>query len=99
MSDYKRGDLLVYKKQKRSKQPGPRARSVAAAVQDGKFMYVVDKFWIVEDIGDDGMLEVRTRLGKRHRLNPDDPNLRHPSWWQRLVYRSRFRELQQGTHA
>ncbi len=99
MSDYKRGDLLVYKKQKRSRQPGPRARSIAAAVQDGKFMYVVDKFWIVAEICEDGMLDVRTRLGKRHRLNPADPNVRHPSWWQRLLYRSRFRELQQSLQA
>jgi hypothetical protein len=92
---YKPGDFLIYKKQKRSGQPGPRAHSIAPAVQDEKFMYVVDKFWVVEQVHDDGTLDARTPGGKRHRLSTNDPNLRRPTWWQRIWYRSRFRQLMQ----
>ncbi len=93
---HKRGDLLIYKKQKQSRKPGPRAHSVAAAVQNGLFSYVVDKFWIVEEIHEDGTLEVRTPRGKRHKLDPDDPNVRRATWWQRLRHRSLYRKLMQG---
>ena len=93
---FKRGDLLVYKKQKQSNRPGARAHSTAAAVQDGVFSYVVDKFWIVVKVCDDDTLEVQTRGGKRHRLNIADPNLRRLTWWQRIWYRNRLRELKQA---
>lgn len=93
MDSFKRGDLLIYKKQKHSDHPGPRAHSTAASVQDGVFSYVVDKYWIVVDVCEDGTLEVQTRGGKRHRLHADDPNLRHATWWQRIWNRSRYRQF------
>jgi hypothetical protein len=92
---FKPGDLLVYKKQKHSNQPGPRAHSTAASVQDGVFSYVVDKYWIVTAVDDD-TLEVLTPGQKRHRLKMSDPNLRRVNWWQRFWYRSRFRQLKQA---
>lgn len=94
MRQFKQGDLLVYKKQKHSRNPGQRAHDVAPAVQDGQFMYVVDKYWRVAEVHADGTLEVETRQGKRHRLTPDDPNLRHANWWQRLRHRTRFPQAQ-----
>ena len=90
---FNRGDLLIYKKQKQSNRPGPRARSVASAVQDGVFSYVVDKLWIVGTIGEDGTLEVHTRSGKCHQVAADDPNLRRVNWWQSIWYRSSYQEL------
>jgi len=94
-AQFKPGDLLIYKKQKQSEAPGPRAHSLAPAVQSGKFRYVVDKYWIVVDAHNDGTLEVQTRRGKRHRLHADDPNVRRANWWQRIWYRSRYRELKE----
>ena len=91
------GDFVVYKKQKHSTKPGPRAHDIASAVQDGQFSYVVDKYWIVVEVCDDDTLVVRTRGGKSHRLRSTDPNLRHAKWWQRLWHRSRFSELEGGT--
>lgn len=90
---FKRGDVLIYKKQKQSIRPGPRAHSVAAAVQDGVFSYVVDKLWIVGKICEDGTLEVHARGGKCHKLFADDPNLRRLNWWQRIWYRSSYEDL------
>ena len=93
MGRFKRGDLLVYKKQKHSQHPGPRAHSTAPAVQEGEFSYVVDKYWVVLETFEDDTIEVQTRTGKRHRLSADDPNVRRATWWQRIVYRSRFPSL------
>ena len=94
MRGFKRGDLLIYKKQKHSDHPGPRAHNTAASVQDGVFSYVVDKYWIVVEVYDDGTLEAQTRTGKRHRISADDPNLRLATWWQRIWHRSRYPQLE-----
>ncbi len=87
------GDVVIYKKQKVSTKPGPRAHDIAPAVQDGKFAYVVDKFWVVTDVRDDGTIVARTRRGKEHQINPSDPNLRSVSWWDRFWNRSEYRQL------
>ena len=91
------GDFVVYKKQKRSTCPGPRAHDIAAAVQDGKFSYVVDKYWTVSEVCDDDTIVVQTRRGKQHRINCSDPNLRRVKWWQRLWIRSRHPQLDDST--
>ena len=89
---YKIGDWVIYRKQKHSTQPGPRAQDVSAAPKGEEYHYVVDKFWIVADVAE-AELTVRTRRGKQHVLAADDPNLRHARWWERLVYRQRFVEI------
>jgi hypothetical protein len=92
------GDLVVYKKQKRSSSLSARAHDIAPAVQAGKFSYVVDKYWIVIEAGDDGTVVVKTRGGKHHRLSLADPNLRRAKWWQRLWYRSHYPRLAKCAH-
>jgi hypothetical protein len=92
-SRFRRGEIVVYKKQKVSPKPGPRAHDIAPAVQDGKFAYVVDKFWVVTEVRDDGKIMVRTRRGKQHCIDPLDPNLRRVGWWDRLWNRSEYRKL------
>ena len=89
------GDLVVYKKQKRSSCPGPRAHHIAPAVQDGKFSYVVDKYWVVAAVRNDDTIVVQTRRGKRHQISATDPNLRRTKWWQRLSNRSRYPQLEE----
>ena len=93
---FRPGDVVVYKKQKNSTRPGPRAHDLAAAVQDGKFSYVVDKYWVVTEVNADGSIVVQTRRGKRHTISRSDPNLRSVNWWQRLRNRAQFLELKRS---
>jgi hypothetical protein len=84
------GDRIIYRKQKVSRRPGRRAREVYAASQGDTYSYVVDKFWLVQDVLFDGRIEVTTRTGKHHFLSPADPNLRLPRLYERLRYRRYF---------
>lgn len=88
------GDWAVYRKSKRSTSPGPRAANIKAAQKGESYNYVVDKFWVVESVLPDNQIQLRTARGKTHVISIDDPNLRRPSWLQRLIYRDRFREAE-----
>ena len=85
------GDWAIYRKSKRSKSPGPRAENIFAAPKGDTYTYVVDKFWVVESVLADGRLRLRTAGGKTHVILLTDPNLRRPSFIQRLFWRERFR--------
>lgn len=93
-SNYSVGDWVIYRKQKSSTSPGPRAKEVRASSGGETYQYMVDKFWIVQAIDDQGIL-LRTRRGKENRIDPSDPRLRMPTWWERLLYRNRFQEVEQ----
>jgi hypothetical protein len=84
------GDRVVYRKQKSSVSPGPRAKAVFASPKGEAYHYVVDKYWIVHQVFEDGSVEVRTRQGKVHRIDADDPRLRPATWWEKLLYSNRF---------
>lgn len=84
------GQWVIYRKSKRSTSPGPRAASVQANPKGEKYSYVVDKFWVVRRTLADGTIELQTPGGKRHEVALDDPNLRKPSWLERLIWRDRF---------
>ncbi|MCA8943405.1 MAG: hypothetical protein KDB80_12650, partial [Planctomycetes bacterium] len=71
-------------------RPGPRARSVSPARHGDHYSYVVDKLWIVGEVRTDGRLALVTRRGKRHVVSKDDPRLRKPNWWERILFRRRF---------
>ena len=90
---FKTGDFVVYSKQKVSKSPGPRAVEVTPATKGDTYAYVVEKYWIVSAVNDDGTLTLRTRRGKEHVILPDDPMLRHLTWWERLWHSGRYRML------
>ncbi|MDA8744975.1 hypothetical protein N9N28_10120 [Rubripirellula amarantea] len=94
-SKIKVGDWVIYRKQKSSKAPGPRAVDVRASSGGETYQYMVDKFWVVEEVHDDGIL-LRTRRGKQNTIPFDDPRLRIPSWWEKLIYRQRFLEVANG---
>jgi hypothetical protein len=89
----KPGDVVVYRKSKHSTRPGPRAKDVYAAQTGDDYSYYVDKFWVVAEVGDGGTLLLKTRLGKAHRVEADDPNLRHVTLWDRIRYGKRFPKL------
>src|SRR4051794_35389376 len=84
------GDAIVYCKQKASKRPGPRAKEVYPAPFGETYSYLVEKFWTVEGLLDDGRIVATTRTHKRHVLNPDDPNLHKAGWIVRVRNWSRF---------
>ncbi|WP_047812766.1 hypothetical protein [Rhodopirellula islandica] len=88
--EWKPGDWAIYRKSKRSKVPGPRASSVKPNLKGETYNYVVEKFWMVDEVNSDGTLTMRTTRGKTHRVLADDPNLTHPSWFARLRWRERF---------
>ena len=86
---WKPGDWAVYRKSKQSRSPGPRAAKVVATPKGETYAYVVDKFWVVENVLPDNRLELRTARGKTHLINADDPSLRKPSWRQTEPDRAR----------
>lgn len=88
------GDWAVYRKSKRSFSPGPRAYNIMAASKGDSYTYVVEKFWVVESVTSDNEIRLRTARGKTNRISLDDPNLRRPSWFQRIVWRARFRQVE-----
>jgi hypothetical protein len=95
MRTYKTGDLVIYRKPKHSSRPGPRAEEISPAAKGETYDYVVDKFWIVADVTEDDRLLLRTRKGKERLVEADDPRLRRPTWWERLVFAGKFPRLDQ----
>jgi len=93
---WKPGDLVVCAKQKHSHSPGSRARLIDATAGGETYSYVVDKFWIVQDIGADGQLVLLTRQGKQHTIHANDPRLRRVTLWERWRHRQRLRGLRQA---
>lgn len=87
------GDYVIYRKSKHSTQPGPRATNVQPSRRGDTYIYNVDKFWIVEEVQDDGTVVASTRRGKRNIIKPDDPSLKRANLLERFLYRSRFAAL------
>ena len=87
------GDFVVYRKQKISIRPGPRAYEIHPAGQGESYTYFVDKLWTVANVLHDGRILATTRTGKHHYLRAHDPNLRKAGLMARLRYRDRFPQL------
>jgi hypothetical protein len=94
---FKKGDLVVYRRLKITTHPGPRAHAVNASPNGDDYNYFVDKFWIVADVLADQSVLLKTRRGKTHVVAQHDLNLRHASLWDRIRYRTRFNELLQSS--
>lgn len=92
-NQFQRNDWVIYRKQKSSVSPGPRASEVHAAGKGNSYRYVVEKYWVVEEVLDDDRLKICTRRGKRHLVDANDPSMRKARWWERLLYRSRFEAI------
>jgi signal peptidase I len=87
------GDPIVYRKQKVSTHPSPRAYGIHPASQGDTYVYFIDKFWTVEKVLRDGQIVVATRTNKHVYLRPNDPNLHKAGWYERLRYWKRFPHL------
>ena len=90
MIQFRVGDKIVYHKPKSSFCPGPTAKQVYPLEHGEEYHYVVDKFWKVACVNDDGALDVVTRTGKKHRLEASDPNIKKARLLQYFLYRKRF---------
>lgn len=88
------GDWVIYRKQKRSESPGPRAEEIHPDEHGERYSYLVDKYWLIENIKQSGELQLITKTGKRHVISPDDYRLRSPNWWERWRFASRFQEVE-----
>lgn len=89
-NEWRTGDWAIYRKSKRSTHPGERACEIKANVKGETYAYVVDKFWVVDDVLEDGTIVLKTARGKRHHIAPDDRNLVRPNLWTRLRWTERF---------
>jgi len=87
------GDLIIYRKTKHSTHPGPRAANIQPAINGDNYAYTIDKFWVVEEVRNDGTIIAATRRGKRNHLKADDPMLKRANFIQHFLYRSRFASL------
>ncbi|TWU60529.1 hypothetical protein Poly51_08050 [Rubripirellula tenax] len=97
VSKLKPGDWVIYRKQKSSTSPGERAIEVRPASGGETYFYMVDKFWIVDEVLSDGTVRLRTRRGKQHTVDANDLRLRTPRWWERWMYRNRFEAVTPGS--
>lgn len=84
------GELVVYRMQKYTSHPGPRAADVEPEQKGERYVYHVDKYWVVSAVAADGSVVVVTRTGKQRRVEPNDTRLRPARWWERWLLRSRF---------
>lgn len=91
--EYQPGDFVVFVVSKVSTDPGPRAHDIHPAPFGETYQYVVDKYWTVRSVADDGTLELITRRGKVHNVRPNDPRLRPARLWERWMHRDRFPDL------
>lgn len=90
---YRRGDPVIFRVTKHSYRPGPRAQNIKPSPRGETYLYAVDKFWTVAEELGNGMLLLQTRRGKTHRIDADDPQLRHATLWERMRHSARFPQL------
>ena len=86
---YKVGDLIIYRKPKRSEKPGPRAKNIRPMHSGEEYHYEVDKFWRVIEV-DSEKLVIVTRGGKVRHLSHDDPHIIKPNMITSFLMRHRF---------
>lgn len=96
---FRPGDFVIYRKTKHSTQPGPRAANVQPAPRGETYAYTVDKFWLVENVLEDGTVVAVTRRGKKNFVPAGSPMLKRANWLEKLIYRARFTALRETIHA
>ena len=82
--DIKAGDHVIYRMQKFSNHPGPRAENIKPVAHGEGYRYSVRKLWTVIDVHDDEV-EVVTPGGKHLTVEASDPRLRRAGWLSTMV--------------
>ena len=88
------GDWVIYRLQKSSASPGPRAQDIVPAAHGEAYSYLVDKYWIVAEVLGSDRLRLRTRKGKTRIVAATDRRLRRPRFYERWLLASRFRAVE-----
>ena len=91
MKRFRKGQVVVFRKEKHSTHPGPRAHNVRPAHRGDMYDYLVDKYWIIVEIEGD-VLVLKTPKGKVHRIPANDPHLHRLRLHERLWLRFRSPE-------
>ena len=99
MKQFKPGDWVIYRKQKTSVSPGLRAKNMSPAPKGDTYIYIVEKYWIVDEVLGNGEVGLRTRRGKHHIVATDDPRLRRANWLERILLGSRFRAVEEAARS
>ncbi len=89
MNRFSTGDRVIYRREKHSTNPGPRAKNIDPAPLGEFYSYEVDKFWAVKAVEPTAVVLI-TRRGKTHKVNVTDPRLRRANWWERFFYSEKF---------
>ena len=84
------GAPIVYRMVETSTCPGPEARDIHPAERGELYYYLINKYWRVEEVRQDGWIVALTPLMEHHYLRRDDPNLRKANLLERLRYAARF---------
>lgn len=84
------GQRVVFAKDKFGERPGERARDVVGTQKGDSYSYIVEKYWVIDEIQENGKLLLRTRRGKLHLIDQEHPGLRLPTWWEKLFLSGRF---------
>jgi hypothetical protein len=87
---FQRGRRVIYRKQKCSARPGPKATHIHPSENGDSYSYEVAKFWTVLTVLPNNRIIVCTRRGKQLSLTADDPALRRANWLERFLFRRRF---------
>lgn len=90
MRQHKIGDIVVYAKQRWGTSPSVNARNISAQQTGEQYSYAELEFLRVLRRFDDGTLELATLGEDIQRLQENDPLLRRPTLWERLVSWDKF---------
>lgn len=83
-------DFVIYHQPEAAVRPVPGARNISPAERGELYTYVVDRFWRVAQVNNDGTLDAIESSGRRHRLRQTDPALENAGWWSRTFQRRLF---------
>ncbi|MGL4555496.1 MAG: hypothetical protein ACRC33_30370 [Gemmataceae bacterium] len=84
------GAAIIYRRYRTATRLRRKAQDIFPSANGDSYTFAVDKYYRVEEVLPDGRVVVRTRRGKRRTLNPADPAMRRPSWWEWLWCWHRF---------
>lgn len=86
-------DPVILHETEITSRPDPAAVEVRPSPRGESYECVVDRYWRVARVGDDGTLELLSAEGEVRRVAPDDPRLERPSWIKRLFRQNRFPQM------
>ncbi|MGH8092486.1 MAG: hypothetical protein ACREIF_03305 [Chthoniobacterales bacterium] len=84
------GAPIVYRVTETSTCPSQDAYDVRPSKYGESYYYLTNKYWLVEEVRQDGWIVARSPLMEQHYLRRDDPNLRKANLLERLRHAGRF---------